>query len=69
MMYQLRITRSSHFHKKQAVKTHSCPLQTVWKIALDSAVQYTTGNYDSSVQIIISLTNVHKRLRSILYFQ
>lgn len=45
-----------------------CALHGTWKIAYVTTVQYTTDNYDSTVQIIISLTNVHKRLHSILYF-
>jgi hypothetical protein len=47
---------------------HWCALHGTWKIAYVTTVQHTTDNYDSTVQIIISLTNVHKRLHSILYF-
>lgn len=45
-----------------------CALHGMWKIAYVATVRCTTDNYDSTVQIIISLTNVHKRLHSILYF-
>lgn len=66
---QLSLTKTYSFNRKKAcTERHSCSLQTAWKTLPVNTMQYITDNYEPSVQIIISLTNVHKHLQSILYF-